>query len=116
MRKLASALLTLGLGLALLVAAPPVPGEALSHDLELTGQGFGHGHGMSQYGAKARAEAGHTHQQILAFYYPGTKLETGSDNSTLEVWLQEHQSNQLVFRPESGLSMVGWYEDSSGAG
>ena len=116
MRKLVSGLLTLGLGLALLVAAPPAPGAALSHDLELTGRGFGHGHGMSQYGAKARAEAGHTHQQILAFYYPGTKLETGSDNSTLEVWLQEYQSNQLVFRPESGLSMVGWYEDSSGAG
>lgn len=40
------------------------------------GKGNGHAVGMSQYGARARAEAGHTYQQILTFYFSGTKLET----------------------------------------
>lgn len=34
----------------------------------------GHSVGMSQYGAKHRAEAGHTYKDILAFYYPGAVL------------------------------------------
>jgi peptidoglycan hydrolase-like amidase len=37
-------------------------------------RGNGHGHGLSQYGARGAAQAGLTYQQILAFYYPGTKL------------------------------------------
>ena len=36
----------------------------------------GHGVGMSQRGAKAMAKAGKTYKEILAFYYPGTKIET----------------------------------------
>lgn len=36
----------------------------------------GHGVGMSQRGAKAMANAGKTYKEILAFYYPGTKIET----------------------------------------
>jgi stage II sporulation protein D len=40
----------------------------------LKGYGYGHGVGMSQYGAKARAEAGQTYREILNFYYPGTTL------------------------------------------
>lgn len=38
------------------------------------GGGYGHGVGMSQYGAKGMAEAGHTFDEILAYYYPGTEL------------------------------------------
>lgn len=34
----------------------------------------GHGVGMSQWGAKGRADAGHTCEAILAFYYPGATL------------------------------------------
>ncbi|MDR0883546.1 MAG: hypothetical protein LBN05_02940 [Oscillospiraceae bacterium] len=37
--------------------------------------GFGHGVGMSQVGAIAMASAGNSYAQILAHYYPGTKLE-----------------------------------------
>lgn len=44
----------------------------------VTGGGFGHGIGMSQYGAHGAGLAGLTHAQILAFYYPGTVLETRS--------------------------------------
>ena len=38
------------------------------------GGGYGHGVGMSQYGAKGMAEIGHTFDEILAYYYPGTEL------------------------------------------
>lgn len=39
--------------------------------VKINGRGYGHGVGLSQYGAKNRAEAGQTYQQILGFYYPG---------------------------------------------
>lgn len=39
-----------------------------------TGAGFGHGVGMCQLGAIGMAEAGKTHEQILAHYYRGTHL------------------------------------------
>lgn len=38
------------------------------------GNGNGHGIGMCQWGAIGRARHGHTVQQILAAYYPGTTL------------------------------------------
>lgn len=38
------------------------------------GRGWGHGIGMSQWGAKAMADMGFTHAEILAWYYPGTVL------------------------------------------
>ncbi|MBE7030172.1 MAG: SpoIID/LytB domain-containing protein [Ruminococcaceae bacterium] len=39
-----------------------------------SGNGWGHGVGMSQYGALGMAENGHTYEEILAFYFPGTTL------------------------------------------
>ncbi|HHU62768.1 MAG TPA: SH3 domain-containing protein [Clostridiales bacterium] len=42
----------------------------------LVTNGYGHGVGMGQYGAKARAEAGHGYKNILSFYYPGTTMAT----------------------------------------
>ena len=42
------------------------------------GTGYGHGVGLCQTGAIARAEAGHTPDQILQHYYPGTGLELAS--------------------------------------
>lgn len=38
------------------------------------GKGFGHGVGMSQWGAEAMAQGGRTAEQILDFYYPGSKI------------------------------------------
>jgi SpoIID/LytB domain protein len=49
----------------------PVPGEAL---FVVSGRGWGHGVGMSQYGAYGMATAGHTHEEILAYYYTGTEI------------------------------------------
>lgn len=41
----------------------------------LDGSGFGHGIGMCQMGARARAKAGQTFDEILYSYYPGTVLK-----------------------------------------
>jgi len=49
----------------------PVAGEAL---FVVSGRGYGHGVGMSQYGALGMARAGFPHEEILAYYYPGTEL------------------------------------------
>ena len=42
--------------------------------ITFSGRGWGHGVGMSQYGARGRAEAGHSYSRILGFYYPGATL------------------------------------------
>jgi stage II sporulation protein D len=39
------------------------------------GSGNGHGVGMSQWGARALARSGSNHRQILAHFYPGTRIE-----------------------------------------
>jgi stage II sporulation protein D len=51
--------------------------------------GFGtdHGVGMSQYGAKGRANAGQTYDEILAHYYSGTTLGTIDKNQVVRVLL-----------------------------
>ncbi len=40
----------------------------------LRGHGWGHGVGLCQIGAAVMAEHGHSYREILAFYYPGTRL------------------------------------------
>lgn len=45
------------------------------YTVTLTGGGFGHGIGMSQYGASAMGEKGYSYQEILEFYYEGTKVK-----------------------------------------
>jgi stage II sporulation protein D len=47
----------------------------LIQSLTLTGGGWGHGVGMCQIGALGRAEAGAEHEDILAYYYRGTRVE-----------------------------------------
>ena len=42
----------------------------------IVGGGYGHGIGMSQNGAKHMAEAGLTGEEILAFFYEGSRIET----------------------------------------
>ena len=41
-----------------------------------TVRGYGHGAGLSQYGANEMAKQGADYQEILAWYYPGTTIET----------------------------------------
>ena len=49
-------------------------GSSVSH-LVAEGSGAGHGVGLCQWGAVGRARAGQGHEEILAAYYPGTRLE-----------------------------------------
>jgi len=42
--------------------------------IRIATRGWGHRVGMSQYGAEAMAQTGHTWQQILGHYYPGTNV------------------------------------------
>ena len=42
--------------------------------ISFNGRGWGHGVGMSQWGARARSEAGHSAAEILGFYYEGANL------------------------------------------
>jgi len=48
------------------------------------GGGFGHGVGMSQYGSYNLAKLGWSAKEILAFYYPQTKLQPL--NNTIVFW------------------------------
>lgn len=43
------------------------------------GVGYGHGVGLCQYGAKQRALDGFKYDEILSYYYPGTKLSKLSE-------------------------------------
>ncbi|MXW98704.1 MAG: hypothetical protein F4118_05030 [Acidimicrobiaceae bacterium] len=99
------------------LAAPAAAHPHGPSDDEFTfiGGGFGHGSGMSQYGARGRAEAGHTYQEILSFYYDSTTLTTdpGLVPDDVDVRIAVH--NTTVFRP-SGLltvSMDGRFLDTT---
>ena len=72
-------LLAVALALPMGVAADD-PGEptgptTLGATVTFHGRGYGHGVGLSQYGARGRALAGQTSEEILAHYYAGTTLE-----------------------------------------
>ena len=43
--------------------------------LFVAGKGFGHGVGLCQYGAREMARQGKTAEQILNFYYPGSRIK-----------------------------------------
>ena len=58
------------------------------------GGGFGHGVGMSQYGSYNLAKLGWSAKEILAFYYPQTKLQPLND--TIVFW--QDQSPRSVSR------------------
>jgi stage II sporulation protein D len=51
-----------------------VGGQRVTH-LSVDGMGSGHGVGFCQWGAVGRARAGQGFEQILAAYFPGTRLE-----------------------------------------
>ncbi len=45
------------------------------NEITITTYGFGHGVGMSQWGANGMAQNGQTAEQIVTYYYTGTKVE-----------------------------------------
>ncbi len=77
--SLVTGLLAVALALPMGAAADD-PGEptgptTLGATVTFHGRGYGHGVGLSQYGARGRALAGQTSDEILAHYYAGTTLE-----------------------------------------
>ena len=102
-----------GLIVAAAVAAGTFATPAAAHphgpsDDEFTfiGGGWGHGTGMSQYGALGRAEAGHTHAEILAFYYDGTELRTDPSLVPDDIDVRIAVHNTTVFRPTGLLTVA----------
>ncbi len=53
--------------------------EVGDDEVVIDGRGWGHAVGMGQYGARGRAEAGATYDQILAAYYAGLEPTTTDD-------------------------------------
>ena len=98
-------------GLALVAATLPLPAAAHPHGPDddtftFVGGGWGHGVGMSQYGALGRAEAGLTHEEILAFYYDGAELVTDADLVPDEVDVRIAVHNSTVFEPDGRLTVA----------
>ena len=81
-----------------------------SGNFTVRGSGFGHGWGMSQYGAYGAARKGLGWEQILGFYYPGTKLTKMASGTKLRVWVTGDNDGTLRVRPASGLTV----SDSNG--
>ncbi len=52
-----------------------------SQTITLKGAGNGHGVGMCQYGASGMAKRGFRYDQILAYYFPGTRLGQYDDTA-----------------------------------
>jgi SpoIID/LytB domain protein len=63
----------------------PTTITTLGSSVKLYGLGYGHGVGMNQYGARGRALAGQTAEQILAAYYKGATLSTTSPTRLVRV-------------------------------
>ena len=53
--------------------------EKIGNRIRFYGRGWGHGVGMCQWGAKGMAEKAANYQQILRYYYPGTRIEKWED-------------------------------------
>ncbi|HEU0253839.1 MAG TPA: hypothetical protein VFR12_12465, partial [Pyrinomonadaceae bacterium] len=71
------------------------------------GGGFGHGLGLCQEGSHSMAQRGHSFQQILAHYFPGTRLIRGDNAETrLEVGavMRSASSRQRVSAPHFRLT------------
>ena len=86
--------------------------EPSSGTFVIKGAGYGHGHGMSQYGAYGAAKMGLSWKQILAFYYPGTTLETLSTSTKIKVLITADNDNNLRVLPAAGLTVSDTNEHS----
>src|SRR5881396_1876593 len=77
---------------------PPAPGPVTASTFLVMGRGYGHGVGMSQYGALGFARAGKNHDEILAYYYPGTVLGR-APVATIRVLLAEARPGVTISSP-----------------
>jgi SpoIID/LytB domain protein len=112
--RIAAVVLALVGGALTCPATPTAAADATVRPLNgyvvVTGAGWGHGKGMSQYGAYGAADAGLSHERILAFYYPKTTLSTLKSGNTIRVWISADTDKVLNVLPSSGLRV----RDSAG--
>lgn len=101
-RTPALALPALVLLTALALLLPTSPAGA-AEPLELEGRGFGHGIGLSQYGAQRAASQGVGWEEILATYYPGTRL--GRIGGQVAVRITADDDGDLRVRARDGLTL-----------
>lgn len=69
------------------------------------GRGFGHGVGLCQVGAEVMGEEGHTYQQILSFYYPGTRMGVAAQGLAWQQ-LANDDVELLTSRPDRDRSLL----------
>jgi SpoIID/LytB domain protein len=108
-RLLGAAVVLALVGTTLVLPAPRAQADPVaaptSGTFTVRGAGWGHGFGMSQYGAYGAARAGRTWKQILAFYYPGTRVTTMPSGTVLKVWISGDDDGSLRVRPSAGLTV-----------
>ena len=76
--------------------------------VRIYGGGWGHGVGMSQYGAYAMALAGHSAEEILTTYYPGSEVVTDDAASTSRIRAGIRTGQDASFL-EASDATVSWY-------
>ena len=86
---------------ALLAAVPVARAQAGTPVVILDGKGFGHGVGLAQWGAKYLADAGASHEDIIAKFYPGTELSTAEGTVRVAVYTSPDNRSTLSF-PNGG--------------
>jgi stage II sporulation protein D len=69
------------------------------------GRGSGHGVGLCQVGAEMMGEEGHSYREILAFYYPGTRIGVSAQGMQWQQFASE-DIELLTTRPERDRSLL----------
>jgi stage II sporulation protein D len=69
------------------------------------GRGSGHGVGLCQVGAEVMGEEGHSYREILAFYYPGTRLGVAAQGTPWQQ-LANEDIELLTTRPDRDRSLL----------
>ena len=103
-------LLSVAAAAAVVLATVAAPASAHPHGPDndgytFIGGGWGHGTGLSQFGALGRAQADHTYDEILAFYYDQADLTTDPALVPDDVDVRIAVHNTTVFRPTGLLSV-----------
>ena len=69
------------------------------------GRGRGHGVGLCQIGAEVMGQEGHSYREILAFYYPGTRLGVSAQGIAWQQ-LANEDIELLTTRPDRDRSLL----------
>ncbi len=69
------------------------------------GRGLGHGVGLCQVGAEVMGEEGHSYREILAFYYPGTRLGVAAQGTQWQQ-LANEDIELLTARPDRDRALL----------